>query len=81
MARRKLALSKLGDLLVDLTTKMLKRDATFLARMIVVRRREGEPNWDANIGVAPPEVLKAFGLALQTMQENYDVEWDEAPQA
>jgi len=62
---------------VTLTSKLLKRDADFLARMIVIRRRGGEPNWDANIGVAPPEVLKAFGIALQTMQQNYDVEWDE----
>jgi hypothetical protein len=81
MALRWLPPRDIIDLLENLTGKPLKRDGKFLARMIVIRRREGEPNWDANIGVAPPDVLKAFGIALQTMQENYDVEWDEAPQA
>jgi hypothetical protein len=77
MARRGLPQKQIVDLLEKLTGKVLKRDTTFLARMIVITRRQGELNWDANIGVAPMDVRRAFEIALQTMKQNYSVEWDE----
>jgi hypothetical protein len=63
------------DYLIDRTTDELRGDARFIAKKIEFRPRDGEPNWDANIGLAELVVLKAFGRALVKLQRVYDIDW------
>ena len=63
------------DYLIDRTTDELRSDARFIATKIEFSRRDGEPNWDANIGRAEAVVLKAFGAALLKLQREYDIAW------
>lgn len=71
--RQPVTKEQLLDLLLTDTSATLGRDASFLARQIEFRRREGEPNWDANCGVAGPAIVKAFSIALAAAQERYKV--------
>jgi hypothetical protein len=75
ITRTKIPLSAMRDYLIDQTTDALRRDARMIAGQLVIRKREGVPNWDANIGIAPPIVLKAFGVALKALQREHDIEW------
>lgn len=72
--RPKVSEATLVDFLIDETGPALGRDAIFLRKAIAIRRRAGEPNWDANCGIAPPAVLRAFAQALSKLQKEYDLE-------
>jgi hypothetical protein len=78
MPRQMLPLAAIRAFLIDRTTDMLRRDARFIAAKLEFRQRDGEPNWDANIGIADPVVIRAFGAALNELQREYDcrmVKW------
>jgi hypothetical protein len=51
------------------------RGATFLPPVVEIRKRNSEPNWNAEIGVAVPAVVKAFGVALNETRDAYDIDW------
>jgi hypothetical protein len=77
MARQKIAIATLIEILIQGTTKALGKDASFLGTKIEIRRRDGGangPNWDANIGIAAPIVLTAFAGALKDAQAKYDLD-------
>jgi hypothetical protein len=75
MPRQKLPLIAVRDYLIDQTTDALRRDARIIAPYLKIRTRVGEPNWDANIGIAEPSIDRAFGIALLNMQRDCDVDW------
>jgi|HubBroStandDraft_6_1064221.scaffolds.fasta_scaffold1123639_1 hypothetical protein len=75
MPRQKLPLNSVRDFLIDQTTDALRRDARIIAPYLNIRERTGEPNWDANIGIAEPSIIRAFGIALLNVQRDYDVDW------
>jgi len=79
MERQSVAEATLLEILLHETSKVLGRDASFLGQQIAFRRREGSPNWDANCGIAGTTVVKAFGIALQKVQAEYDL--DPAPRS
>jgi len=56
------------------TKLFLGEDAGFLGEKIVLRRRIGEPNWDANCGIVTTNVLMAFARAFARAQERYNIE-------
>jgi hypothetical protein len=70
----KLSAAEIVDALVKQTTRELGRDAEFIRDQIGLRRRDGDPNWDANIGLAPPTVLAAFGRALNLVSAGCNLE-------
>lgn len=74
MERQKIAEATLIEILIHETTRALGRDANFLGKQIEVRRRSGEPNWDANCGISGTMVVKAFGIALTEVQRRYDLD-------
>jgi hypothetical protein len=74
MERSKVAEATLIEMLLNETTHALKKDASFLGKQIEIRRRDGEPNWDANCGIGGTRVVKAFGVALTKVQAQYDLE-------
>jgi hypothetical protein len=63
--RQTIALATLAEILIDGTTRVLGRDASFLRARLTIRRRNGTPNWDANIGVAGTAVVAAYLQALE----------------
>jgi hypothetical protein len=75
MPRQKLPLNTVRDFLIDQTTDALHRDARIIAPYLNIRERAGEPNWDANIGIAEPSIIRAFCAALLNVQRDYDVDW------
>jgi hypothetical protein len=62
------------DLLISEATRALGKDAGFLCERLEIRRREGDPNWDADIGISEPDVVAAFGCALSQIRRAYDLE-------
>jgi hypothetical protein len=75
MQRQTISLEQLRAYLIDRTTDFLRRDARFIHTELKVRQRDGTPNWDANIGIAPPKVLEAFADSLAEQQREFDVAW------
>ena len=53
-------------------------DGRRFREQIEYRQREGEPNWDANIGIASPPFLKAFAIAMDKVKAFYDVQWEKS---
>jgi hypothetical protein len=74
MARKPLPEKELRNILANQTTNAMRRNARFIATKVQIIRREGEPNWDANLGIGPPPLLKAFAFALSETQRFYDLE-------
>ena len=62
------------EILIDETTRVLGRDASFLRARLTIRRRNGTPNWDANIGVAGTAVVAAYLQALEHVKARYDLD-------
>jgi hypothetical protein len=62
--RQTIALATLAEILIDETARVLGRDASFLRARLTIRRRNGTPNWDANIGVAGTAVASAVRATL-----------------
>lgn len=74
MPRQTISLEGLRAFLIDGMTDAIHRDARFVAPDLVIRRRDGKPNWDASIGIQPPALLKGFADVLLRMQAQYDLE-------
>ena len=74
MERQTIALATLAEILIDETTLVLGRDASFLRARLTIRRRNGTPNWDANIGVAGTAVVAAYLQALEHVKARYDLD-------
>ena len=72
--RQKVAISTLATILINETTKSLGRDAGFLGPRLTIRRRNGVPNWDANIGIASTEVVSAYLKALWRVKSQFDLD-------
>ena len=75
MRRHKISRFTVRDYLIDRTTDELRGDARFIATKIEFHQRDGEPNWDADIGRAEAIVLKAFGAAVLKLKREYDIAW------
>ena len=75
MTRKKISRFTVRDYLIDRTTAELRSDARFIVTKIEFRKKDGVPNWEANIGVADSVVLKAFAAALLKLQREYDIAW------
>jgi hypothetical protein len=69
MARRKLPSAEVRKSLIEQTTKAVGNTARFVEAGLEIRRRDGTPNWDANISIAPNAVIRAFAEALSRMQK------------
>jgi hypothetical protein len=74
MPRERLSREMLIPVLVREISRQLRHEPPDLARRVEIRHREGEPNWDATIGIAPLHLLRAFNDALATTQAMYDLE-------
>jgi len=72
--RQKIALATLAEILIDDTARELGRDVSFLRPRLTIRNREGQPNWDANIGIAGNAVVAAFLKALEHAKARYDLD-------
>jgi hypothetical protein len=74
MERQSLAEASLIEALIQETGRALGRDANFLGVAITIRRRAGEPNWDADCGIVNPIVVKAFAVALNNVQAQFNLD-------
>jgi hypothetical protein len=72
MERQKIAEATLIEILIHETTRALGRE--FSGQANRGERRSGEPNWDANCGISGIVVVKAFGIALAKVQDQYDLD-------
>jgi len=72
--RQRIAKATLVEILLHETGRVLGRDASFLGQQLEIRRRDDEPNWDANRGIAGPTVIKAFGIALTRVQAQHNLD-------
>ena len=75
MARQKLPFTEVRKSLIEQTTKAVGGNARFVEAGLEIRQRDGTPNWDANISIAPTAVIRAFAEALSEMQNQYNIEW------
>lgn len=74
-ARQKISFGEVRKGLIERTAKAVGNNARFVEAGLEIKRRDGTPNWVANIGIAPTTVSKAFDEALTTMQNQYNIEW------
>jgi hypothetical protein len=74
MERQRVAEAALLGILIHETGRALGKDANFLGEKIEIRKRNGEPNWDANCGIAGPPIIKAFATALNKTQALYNLD-------
>jgi hypothetical protein len=72
--RQKVALATLAEIFQSEFTKALGRSAADLMPRVVISARNGEPNWDANIGILPPATLAAFLVASGEIKAIYDLD-------
>lgn len=75
MARRKITYTEMRKRIIEETAKALGTNARFVEAGLEIRPREGAPNWNANISIAPKSVNQAFAETLGSMQKAYDVAW------
>jgi hypothetical protein len=75
MARRKISSASMRTSLIEHTAKAVGSNARFVEAGLEIRPRDGTPNWDANISIAPTKVIQAFAEVLGNMQHQYDIEW------
>ena len=74
MERQRVAEATLLEILIQETGRELGKDANFLGQKIQIRRRDGEPNWDANCGIAGLPIIKGFATALNTVKAQYNLD-------
>jgi hypothetical protein len=75
MARQKLSSAQMRKSIIEQTAKAVGGNVRFIEAGLEIRPRDGSPNWDANISIAPMAVIRAFAEALGNMQNRYDIEW------
>jgi hypothetical protein len=73
--RQKLSLAEMRNRILEQTTTALENNARFIAAGLEIKQREGTPNWEANIGVAPGTVHKTFLRVVGEMKRKYDIVW------
>jgi hypothetical protein len=73
MKRQTIAKSVLIQILIDETAKVLKGHAHLLRKQIRIRRCNGEPNWDADCGVARTTTSRAFNSAKRNAKQIFDL--------
>jgi hypothetical protein len=73
MKRQEIAKSVLIQILIGETAKVLKGDAHLLRKQIRIRRRVGEPNWDADCGLTKTRTSRVFNTAKRNAQEIFDL--------
>jgi hypothetical protein len=76
VVRQPIPLHHLHSFLVAQMIELTGEDGRHFRKQIEYRQREGEPNWDANLGLAAPHFLKAFVVALDRVRTFYDVQWE-----
>ena len=72
--KAKISIGELEEALIKETTRQLGCDAGGIGEKIEVRHRQGDPNWDAGIGLSLHEVVAAFGRVCSTLRKQYDLE-------
>lgn len=72
--REKIALETLAEVLHSEFSKSLGRDASDFMPRIGLRACDGDPNWDATIGVVGVPVLTAFLEATSRLKATYDLD-------
>jgi len=75
MARHKIPYTEMRKRIIEETAKAVGANARFVEAGLEIRPREGTPNWNANISIAPKAVNQAFAETLGSMQKTYDVAW------
>jgi hypothetical protein len=75
MDRRKISFAELRKHIIEQTTKAVGANARFVEAGLEIRPRDGTPNWDANISIAPAAVVRAFAETLGSMKKAYDIAW------
>jgi hypothetical protein len=75
IARQKITYAEMRQSIIEQTAKAVGGNVRFVEAGLEIRQRNGTPNWDANISIAPTKVNKAFAEALGNMQNQYDIEW------
>jgi hypothetical protein len=68
MARGTILIEGLRHLLIDGVTETIGQDARFIAPLLIIRRCDGTPNWDADIGIQSPALHRAFLQVLSQLQ-------------
>jgi hypothetical protein len=76
VVRQPIPLHHLHSFLVGQMIELTGEDGRRFRKQIEYRQREGEQNWDANLGLAAPHFLKAFLVALDKVRTFYDVQWE-----
>jgi len=73
--RQKVTSAALAAILITETGKSLGGDASFLAHHVKVRRRSGEPNWDASADIFGSAVItEAFTEARERAKALYELD-------
>jgi hypothetical protein len=72
--RQSISEAALLEILLQETTSMLGKDASFLGKQVEFRRSKGEPNWDASCGIANPMIVKAFVTAVVKAQAHFNLD-------
>jgi hypothetical protein len=75
MARQKISSVQMRNRIIEQTAKAVGGNARFVEAGLEIRPRNGTPNWDANISIAPKAVIRAFVAALSNMQNEFDINW------
>ena len=74
MERQTIAKSTLIQILLDETTKALTGESyLLLAKQVRIRRRDGEPNWDADCYITKTRAKKAFRIAKHNAQQIFNI--------
>jgi hypothetical protein len=68
----KVSETTLRQILVDETGRRLGTDARHIVDKITIAHRQGEPNWDADIGMVGLATHKAFAAAREKVRKLYD---------
>jgi hypothetical protein len=74
LERQKISLAALAEIIEGEFNKTLGRSCASYMPRVGFRGRDGEPNWDVDIGLAPPDVLSAFLGAIDVVKAKFDID-------
>jgi hypothetical protein len=72
--RQTVATATLAEIIEAEFSKSLGRSAADYMPRVQIRPREGQPNWDGNIGTIAMPILSAFNEALDRVKTAYDLD-------
>ena len=72
--RQTVAAATLREIIEAEFSKSLGRSAADYMPRVQLRSREGQPNWDGNIGTIALPILSAFNEALERVKTAYDLD-------